>query len=440
MRTEKEIRKEIFERVSELYQLRKSREQFIPGETRISYAGRVYDEREMISLVDASLDFWLTTGRYAKQFEDELASFIGVRYCLLTNSGSSANLLAISALTSPKLGEDRLVPGDEVITTACGFPTTLNPIIQNNLTPVFIDVDLGTCNIQADRIEEAVTDKTSAIFVPHTLGNPVELDKILKLAKEYDLWFVEDNCDALGSRYKGKYTGSFGHISTCSFYPAHHITMGEGGAVLTDDPTLKKIIASFRDWGRDCWCDPGCDDTCGKRFEWNLGSLPFGYDHKYIYSHIGYNLKVTDMQAAIGVEQLKKLPNIIKRRKENFELLFNEMKKYQEYFVLPIRTDNSDPSWFGFHIQLKEDAPFNRSEIVKHLESKGIATRMLFGGNLTKQPAYKGIKFKEVGPLTNTDLIMNNLFWIGVYPGLTEEIIQYMLSAFHEFFQEIKAN
>ncbi len=440
MRTDKEIREEIFERVSELYQLRKSREQFVPGESRINYAGRVYDEKEMISLVDASLDFWLTTGRYAKQFEEELARFIGVRYCLLTNSGSSANLLAISALTSPELGEKRLVPGDEVITTACGFPTTLNPIIQNNLIPVFVDVDLGTCNIQVDKIEKAITDKTSAIFVPHTLGNPVELDKILELTKDYDLWFVEDNCDALGTRYNGKYTGSFGHISTCSFYPAHHITMGEGGAVLTDDPLLKKIIGSFRDWGRDCWCDPGCDDTCGKRFEWNLGSLPSGYDHKYIYSHIGYNLKVTDMQAAIGVEQLKKLPSIIKRRKENFERLFNEIKKYQEYFVLPTRADNSDPSWFGFPILVKEDAPFNRSDIVLHLEARGIATRMLFGGNLIKQPAYEGIKFREIGPLINTDLIMNNLFWIGVYPGLTEEIIQYMLSAFHVFFQEMKAN
>jgi len=440
MRNEKEIREEIFERVSELYQLRRSCTQFIPGKSRINYAGRVYDEREMISLVDASLDFWLTTGRYAKQFEKGLADFIGMRYCLLTNSGSSANLLAISALTSPKLGERRLRPGDEVITTACGFPTTLNPIIQNNLIPVFNDVELGTYNIQADGIEEAITDKTKAIFVSHTLGNPVELEKILKLAKDYDLWFIEDNCDALGSKFKGRYTGSFGHISTCSFYPAHHITMGEGGAVLTDDSEMKKIIASFRDWGRDCWCDPGCDDTCRRRFEWNLGSLPSGYDHKYIYSHIGYNLKVTDMQAAIGVEQLKKLPTIIERRKENFGRLFREIKMYQEYFVLPNWADNSDPSWFGFPILVKEDAPFTRSDIVKHLEARGIATRMLFGGNLIKQPAYEGIKFRVISHLTNTDLIMNNLFWIGVYPGLTEETIQYMLSAFQEFFREIGAN
>ena len=299
---EEQLRKEIFDKVKQLYDLNK-RDIFIPGTSHIPYAGRVYDEKELISLVDASLDFWLTTGRYAAQFEKDLAAFLGVNYCLLTNSGSSANLLAVSALTSPKLGEKRLKAGDEVITMACGFPTTLNPLLQNNLVPVFLDVELGTYNIQADRIEGAISDRTKAIMIPHTLGNPADLDTIMKLVKKYDLWFIEDNCDALGSRYQGKFTGTFGHISTCSFYPAHHITMGEGGAVCTNDPLLKKIIASFRDWGRDCWCDPGCDNSCGKRFDWQLGDLPHGYDHKYIYSHIGYNLKVTDMQAAIGVEQ-----------------------------------------------------------------------------------------------------------------------------------------
>lgn len=300
---EGQLRKEIFKKVSEFYQVCSKQSKFIAGTTPIHYGGRVYDEKELISLVDASLDFWLTTGRYAAQFEQDLAVFLGVKYCLLTNSGSSANLLAVSALTSPKLGEKRLKPGDEVITMACGFPTTLNPLLQNNLVPVFLDVELGTYNIQADHIEDAISDETKAIMVPHTLGNPADLDTIMKLVKKYDLWFIEDNCDALGSRYQGKFTGTFGHISTCSFYPGHHITMGEGGAVCTNDPLLKKIIASFRDWGRDCWCDPGRDNSCGKRFDWQLGDLPHGYDHKYIYSHIGYNLKVTDMQAAIGVEQ-----------------------------------------------------------------------------------------------------------------------------------------
>ena len=439
MRTEKEIREEIFEKVSELYSLRNEKNNiFIPGETRINYAGRVYDEKEMISLVDASLDFWLTTGRYAKQFEEELARFLGVKYCLLTNSGSSANLLAVSALTSSKLGEKRLIPGDEVITTACGFPTTLNPIIQNNLIPVFVDVELGTYNIRADQIEQAISDKAKAIFVPHTLGNPVELDKIMKLVKEYDLWFIEDNCDALGSKYRGKYTGSFGHISTSSFYPAHHITMGEGGAVLTDDPLLRKIIASFRDWGRDCWCDPGCDDTCKKRFDWQLGSLPAGYDHKYIYSHIGYNLKVTDMQAAVGVEQLKKLPQFIQKRKENFKLLYEELKQYDDYFVLPKTTTNSDPSWFGFSILVKENAPFRRDEIVGYLEENRIATRMLFGGNLLNQPAYECIEFRSVNSLKNTNTVTNSLFWIGVYPGLMPTMVDFIIHRFDQFLERYR--
>jgi len=436
MKTENQIRKEIFNRVKKFYKLRKNQEKFIPGKMRIDYAGRVYDEKEMINLVDASLDFWLTAGRYAKQFEEEFAEFLGVKHCLLTNSGSSANLLAISALTSQKLGERKLKPGDEVITTACGFPTTLNPIIQNNLTPVFIDIDLGTYNIQAEKIKRAISKKTKAIFIAHTLGNPVNLDKIVKIAKKYNLWFVEDNCDALGSKYKGKYTGTFGDISTCSFYPAHHITMGEGGAVLTDNPLLKKIISSFRNWGRDCYCEPGHDNTCGKRFGWKLGKLPFGYDHKYIYSHIGYNLKITDLQAAIGVAQLKKLPFFIKTRKKNFVVLYGLFKKYEKYFLLPKTEKNSEPSWFGFPLLVKEEAPFTKNEIVGYLEENKIATRMLFGGNLTKQPAYENTKYRKFDSLKNTDLVMNNLFWIGVYPGITKEKLAYIFGVLTKFFEK----
>jgi CDP-6-deoxy-D-xylo-4-hexulose-3-dehydrase len=432
MKSDKEIRSEIFKKIRQLHVLR-GQDAFIPGTSRINYAGRVFDEKELISLVDASLDFWLTTGRYADKFEKELAEFLGMKYCLLTNSGSSANLLAVSALTSPNLGEKRLKPEDEVITTACGFPTTLNPILQNNLVPVFLDVNLGTYNIQADRIEAAISEKTKAIMIPHTLGNPADLDPIMKIVKKYDLWFIEDNCDALGSRYRGKYTGTFGHISTCSFYPAHHITMGEGGAVLTSDPLLKKIIASFRDWGRDCWCDPGCDNSCNKRFKWQLGDLPPGYDHKYIYSHIGYNLKVTDMQAAIGVEQLKKLPGFIEKRKENFDILFQGLKKYKKYLVLPEPSTHSEPSWFGFPILVRRDLRFSRDDIVCYLEANMIATRMLFGGNLIKQPAYSNMKYRAPDALKNTDLVMNNLFWVGVYPGLKGQMIRYILDKFDEF-------
>lgn len=434
MSADEEIRKEILNKVKQFY-AKRNPDPFIPGESQIHYAGRVYDEKELISLIDASLDFWLTTGRYANQFERDLAAFLGVKYCLLTNSGSSANLLALSALTSPKLGDRRLKPGDEVITTACGFPTTLNPILQNNLIPVFLDVDLGSYNIQASHIEDAISDKTKAIMIAHTLGNPADLDTIMGIVKKHGFWFIEDNCDALGSRYLEKYTGTFGHISTCSFYPAHHITMGEGGAVLTSDPLLKKIIASFRDWGRDCWCDPGCDNSCGKRFGWQLGDLPYGYDHKYIYSHIGYNLKVTDMQAAIGLEQLKKLPWFIEKRKENFDILYHGLKKFENLLILPCKTEHSDPSWFGFPLLIRNDAPFSRDTLVKHLEDHKVATRMLFGGNLLKQPAYSNIGYRTVGSLDNTDLVMNNLFWIGVYPGIDEEKIQYILTVFNKFFQ-----
>lgn len=433
MKRQKKLRQGIFKKVISLYRLKRKRIKFIPGKTFVNYAGRVYDEKELTNLVDASLDFWLTAGRYAKTFEKEFAKSLGVKYCLLTNSGSSANLLAISSLTSPLLKERRLRPGDEIITTACGFPTTLNPIIQNNLVPVFIDVELGTYNIAADKIERAITKKTKAIFIAHTLGNPADIDKILKIVKKHNLWFIEDNADALGSKYEGKYTGTFGHISTCSFYPAHHLTMGEGGAVLTNDSLLRRIILSFRDWGRSCWCEPGHNNTCGRRFKWQLGNLPFGYDHKYIYSHIGYNLKITDMQAAIGCAQLGKLHKFAEARKMNFAYLYNHLKKHEQYFILPKAILNSSPSWFGFPLLVKVGAPFSRNGIVEYLEKNKIATRMLFGGNLTRQPAYANIKCRIPSGLKNTDLVMNNLFWLGVYPGLTKPMLDYMVDRINTY-------
>ncbi|MDP2927677.1 MAG: lipopolysaccharide biosynthesis protein RfbH [Candidatus Omnitrophota bacterium] len=429
------IRKKIFKLIEKLYKSEAKEKKFISGENTINYAGRVYDSRELINLVDASLDFWLTAGRYAAMFEEKLGSFLGVKSCLLTNSGSSANLLAISALTSPLLKERQLKPGDEVITTACGFPTTLNPILQNNLVPVFIDVEMGTYNIQAEKIEKAITKKSKAIFTAHTLGNPVNINKINQIVKKHKLWWLEDNCDSLGSKYKGRYTGTFGDISTCSFYPPHHLTMGEGGAVLTNNPLLRRIIMSFRDWGRDCWCEPGHDDTCKMRFKQKFGDLPYSYDHKYVYSHIGYNLKVTDMQAAIGCAQLEKLPGFIDARKRNFKFLYKIFEKYNDYFILPQAQMYSDPSWFGFPILVKENVPFKRAEIVNYLESNKIVTRMLFGGNLLKQPAYKNIKHRVLGNLKNTDLVMNNLFWIGVYPGLTKPMLSYVERILHNFFR-----
>jgi CDP-6-deoxy-D-xylo-4-hexulose-3-dehydrase len=432
------LRTEILEKVKEYYKANADKKPFIPGTTYINYGGRIYDERELVSLVDSSLDFWLTAGRYANQFEREFADFLGVNYCLLCNSGSSANLLALSALTSPKLNERRLLPGDEVITTACGFPTTLNPIVQNQLVPVFVDVELGTYNINAEQIEDALSDTTKAIMIPHTLGNPADMDKIMRISRQYNLWVIEDNCDALGSKYRDRYTGTFGDLSTCSFYPPHHMMMGEGGAVITDNPILKKIVQSFRDWGRDCWCDPGVDNTCRHRFTNQFGSLPAGYDHKYVYSHIGYNLKLTDMQAAVGVEQLKKLPGFIETRKRNFALLHQELRKYQDFLLLPHETISAEPSWFGFPILVKESrlVAFTRNDLTGYLEDHKIATRTLFGGNLTKQPAYEGITCRIHSDLKNTDLVMNNLFWIGVYPGITEEMIMYIQKTFSEFFSE----
>lgn len=401
---------------------------FIPGKTNIKYAGRVYDKREINNLIDAAKEFWLTEGRYCDKFGEGLSKFIGVNHCILVNSGSSANLLAISALTSPLLRKHRrLYPGDEVITTACGFPTTLNPILQNNLIPVFIDIDLGTYNIKVENIERFITKKTKAIFIPHTLGNPADITAIKKICYKYGLWFIGDNCDSLGSKYKGKYTGSFEDISTLSFFPAHHITTGEGGAVLTNSPLLKKIILSFRDWGRDCWCRPGFNDTCKRRFKHKFEGLPYGYDHKYIYSHIGYNLKMTEMQAAIGCAQLEKLPSFIKARQKNFNALNYIFGEYRGDFLLPVFQQYSEPSWFGFPI-LTQD----RDKIVAHLEAHKIHTRMLFGGNLLKQPAYKNIKYRS-DKLPNTDFVMKHLFWIGVYPGITDEMIAYIGKTVREY-------
>jgi len=437
MDCKKVIKKQILSKVKDYYNALQP-VRFVPGKTYVNYAGRVFDESELVKLVDASLDFWLTAGRYAREFEKKLAQFLEIKYCLLVNSGSSANLLAISALASPLLKERSLKPQDEVITTACGFPTTLNPVIQNKLIPVFVDIELGTYNIDPKQIEKAISKKTKAIFIAHTLGNPANLNLILGIAKKYNLWFIEDNCDALGSKYKAKFTGTFGDISTCSFYPAHHITTGEGGAVLTNNPLLNKIIMSFRDWGRDCWCEPGRDNTCKKRFSQKFGDLPYGYDHKYVYSHIGYNLKVTDMQAAIGVAQLDKLPKFIAARRKNFVYLYNYFKRYEEFFILPEWPKEAMPCWFGFPILVKESAPFKRRDIVDYLEKHRIATRALFGGNLLRQPAYKNIKYRKIGKLKNTDLVMNNLFWIGVYPGLSYSMLSYIKDIMEGFFKERK--
>ncbi len=410
--------------------------EFVPGETPIPVSGRVFDADDLRHLVDASLDFWLTTGRYANQFEREFGRYLGVRHAILCNSGSSANLLALSALTSPKLGERSLKPGDEVITVAAGFPSTVNPIIQNSLVPVFADIELATYNVDIRYLHEAISPRTRAIMLAHTMGNPFNLEAVLEVVTRHGLWLIEDNCDALGATYKGRMTGTFGDLATVSFYPAHHITMGEGGCVLTNSPQLKVLVESFRDWGRDCWCDPGNENTCGKRFGWQLGDLPHGYDHKYIYSHIGYNLKLTDMQAAVGVAQLKKLPAFIEARKRNWRLLYEGLKPFREFLILPEPTPGSDPSWFGFLITVRPDAPFNRNDLVRHLESRKIGTRLLFGGNLTRQPAYQHVPHRVVGELKHTDVVMNQTFWVGVYSGLTERMIAYVVETVGEFIRE----
>jgi len=402
---------------------------FVEGESSVPVAGRVFDGAEMRLLVDSALDFWLTTGRFADRFEREFARWMGVRECILVNSGSSANLLAVSALTSSKLGHRRLKPGDEVITVAAGFPTTVNPIFQNGLVPVFIDVTVPTYNADVTQLEAALSPRTRAVIFAHTLGNPFDLAAVTAFTKKHGLWLIEDCCDAVGSTYQGRNVGTFGDLATTSFYPAHHITMGEGGSVLTNQPLLRTLIESFRDWGRDCWCAPGKDNTCGKRFDWQLGELPHGYDHKYTYSHIGYNLKLTDMQAAVGVAQLQKLDGFIEARRRNARALREGLREMEEFFVLPEATPGSDPSWFGFPIGVRQDAPFTRNQAVMHLEARKIATRLLFGGNLTRQPAYQGLPYRMVGDLANTDFVMDRVFWIGVYPGITEPMVEYTLDA-----------
>jgi CDP-6-deoxy-D-xylo-4-hexulose-3-dehydrase len=421
-----QLRAKILELVAEYSSEAFPEKRFIPGESPVPVSGRVFDGADVQSLVDSSLDFWLTTGRYAHQFEIEFARFFKMRHAILVNSGSSANLLALTSLTSHLLGEKQLKAGDEVITVAAGFPTTVNPIFQNNLIPVFVDVDIPSYNIDVSQLEPAVSEKTRAVMIAHTLGNPFNLEAVTEFCKAHDLWLIEDCCDAVGATYKGQPVGRFGDVATVSFYPAHHITMGEGGAVLTDKPKLKKIIESFRDWGRDCWCDPGKENTCGKRFDWQLGDLPHGYDHKYIYSHIGYNLKATDMQAAVGVSQLKKLPEFIEKRRANFCYLRQQLEHLQEYFLLPEATPNSDPSWFGFPIYVRPGAAFTRTEAVRWLEAHKIATRLLFAGNLIRQPAYRGQKFRVVGDLARTDEVMERVFWVGVYPGLSLPMLDYV--------------
>lgn len=414
---------------------------FTPGD-RIAYGGRIFDEREIANLVDASLDFWLTTGRYAEQFEKEFADFLGASHCSLTNSGSSANLLAFMALTSPKLGDCRINPGDEVITVAAGFPTTVTPIIQYGAIPVFVDISLPGYNIDVKLLEPALTSRTKAVMAAHTLGNPFDVAAVRAFCDKNDLWLIEDNCDALGSRYfiEGNwgYTGTFGHLGTSSFYPPHHMTMGEGGAVYTNDTTLKRLVESFRDWGRDCWCPSGRDNTCSRRFEQQFGELPVGYDHKYVYSHFGYNLKVTEMQAAIGCAQLVKLPSFVAARKRNWQRLRTGLAGLESAFVLPEPAEHADPSWFGFILTVREDAGFNRDGIVNHLEKNSIQTRMLFAGNLLKQPCFdemrsSGSGYRVVGDLAVTNRIMRDTFWLGVYPGLNDEMVDHVIDTVRGF-------
>jgi CDP-6-deoxy-D-xylo-4-hexulose-3-dehydrase len=420
------IRQTILELVHEYHGMQFGPKAFDPVRDTVHYAGRVFDSDEMVALVDASLDFFLTAGRYTEQFETDFAKYLGLKNALLVNSGSSANLLALSALTSPKLKDERLMPGDEVLTVACGFPTTLNPILQNQFVPVFVDVNLGDYTAIPERLAEAIGPKTKAIMMAHTLGVPFNLDIVIDLAKKHDLWLIEDNCDALGSRYHDQLTGTFGHLSTFSFYPAHHMTMGEGGCVATDDNTLADIVRSFRDWGRDCRCAGGENGKCGDRYGKQFGSLPVGYDHKYVTSHIGYNLKATEMQAAIGCAQLNKIDKFTDIRKENFNRLYEIMAPYQDRLILPRALAHSDPSWFGFAITVRPDAGFTRNEFTRHLEADRIETRNLFAGNLLRHPAYEGIPHRVVGDLRNSDIVMTNTFFVGVYPGIGDAQLDYI--------------
>lgn len=433
-----ELRKQIIEKTKAYYKAKFSDRDFVPGKSRVNYAGRVFDEKELVNAIEASLDFWLTEGRFSEEFAEKIADFLDVKDILLTNSGSSANLLAFSALTSEKLGDKRLKPGDEVISVAAGFPATVTPIMQYGLIPVFVDIDVPTYNINIEMMKKAITSKTRCIFIAHTLGNPFNLDEVMEIVKENVLWLIEDNCDAFGSQYRGKYTGTFGHLSTLSFYPAHHITTGEGGAVVVNDPQLTNMVRSFRDWGRDCYCAGGKNNTCGKRFSQQFGSLPFGYDHKYVYSEIGYNLKMTDIQAGIGSAQMDKLSGFCKQRKEHFDRWSVLFSKYNEFFILPQATDNSDPAWFSFIVSLKEGTPFTRDELTRYLNDNLIETRNLFAGNITKQPAFADKKWRLAEHLDNTDFVMNNTFFLGTYPGLTENMFLFAETILARFIEGLR--
>ncbi|MDO6764796.1 lipopolysaccharide biosynthesis protein RfbH [Agarivorans sp. 1_MG-2023] len=432
--SKEQLRTQIADLVEQYAALEYAPKAFIGGETVVPPSGKVLGANELKMMVEASLDGWLTTGRFNDAFEKRLGEYLGVPYVLTTTSGSSANLLAMTALTSPSLGERQLKPGDEVITVAAGFPTTVNPAIQNGLVPVFVDVDIPTYQILPEMIEAAVSDKTKAIMVAHTLGNTFDLTEARRVADKYNLWLIEDCCDALGSTYDGEMVGTFGDIATVSFYPAHHITMGEGGAVFTQNKELRKLVESFRDWGRDCYCPPGCDNTCGKRFDQQLGSLPDGYDHKYTYSHLGYNLKITDMQAACGLAQMDRVEELVQARKDNYTYLKDGLASCEEFIILPEATDKSEPSWFGFPITLKPESGIDRVDLLKFMDQFKIGTRLLFAGNLTRQPYFENVEYRVVGELTNTDIIMNNTFWIGVYPGLSYEHLDFVIEKFEEFF------